>query len=192
MRERNTSIGAHVPVPVVDRVRVACGVSKHQVQSHGDLRVCRARVCAIINTQHTVVLVLVLRRYKIMRTDHADTLVVFTHLPKAGGSMLGPLLRAHQGGSTLEACHLLWNGNDREYVCSALHSWVSRRNSNVQNNVLHHSANANLTPAVAFQRCATLWAQHVDFSVIELVRHHHPQLHVRPIMMVRHPADVRA
>ena len=134
-------------------------------------------------------------------TGRRDPLLLLTHLPKAGGSGLGAALGSvsSKTGSPLEACHLLWNGLDRASVCTALRSWVRRRSIR-QSPPLPHgaqlaarsgmSANASLVSSVPFRHCASLWAQHVDFSVVELVRSAHPHLAVRPVMLVRHPVSL--
>lgn len=127
-----------------------------------------------------------------------DPLLLLTHLPKAGGSGLGAALGSvlSKTGSPLEACHVLWNGLDRASVCTALRSWVRRRSIRQSPPLPHgaqlaaHAGNASLASTVPFRHCASLWAQHVDFSAVELVRSAHPHLAVRPVMLVRHPVSL--
>ena len=49
------------------------------------------------------------------------------------------------------------------------------------------SVNGSLESALAFRRCGFLWAQHMDFSIVEEIRRLHPGLFVRPIIVLRHP-----
>lgn len=131
-----------------------------------------------------------------MADDARDMLVLFTHLPKAGGSSLGAMLGA-DARSPGEACHLRWNGLDREHSCGSLRSWLRGKNgwSARHTGGLPHGpgatmANASLDADTPFPRCKTLWAQHVDFSIVELARLHHPKLRIQPVMLMRHPVDL--
>ena len=46
-------------------------------------------------------------------------LLVFTHLPKAGGTSLAKSLRAELSKSQRGVCHLYWNGEGRAGFCRA-------------------------------------------------------------------------
>lgn len=134
----------------------------------------------------------------------ADSIVLFTHLPKAGGSTVGALLSASVQSTKITAalrrdtpCHLLWNGLDRASVCDAVRTWLRNKSKHLQagktplsDGAGSSAANASLATATPFLRCATLWAQHVDYSLVELAREYHPKLAIHPVMMLRHPVEL--
>lgn len=127
---------------------------------------------------------------------------VFTHLPKAGGSSVGAALSsAAAAHSPLESCHLLWNGLDAATICPRILTWISRPRTRLAPplpfpvpardgswvRAAAAQANASLASAVPFRHCRLIWAQHVDYSMVEAVEAAHPRWRVRPIMFVRHP-----
>lgn len=122
-------------------------------------------------------------------------LVVFTHFPKAGGSAVGEKLAAAlSAASPLAACHLLWNGLDRESTCTSIKTWVGRRTlrlaPTLPYGIAARNSNSSLVSAVPFRLCKLLWAQHLDFSLIAQIKSQHPSLIIRPVMFVRHPVDL--
>ena len=126
-------------------------------------------------------------------------LLVFTHLPKAGGSSIGAALTSafSTSASPLAPCHLLWNGRDRAKACGAMSNWITGPTGIRQAPLLPHGplsssgANASLSSAVPFQHCGFLWAQHVDFSIVERIRAASlPRARVRPVTFVRHPVSL--
>ena len=126
-------------------------------------------------------------------------LVVLTHMPKAGGSSLGEavsrlVLHAGRSGTLGAPCRLLWNGKSRAAVCRGLREWIGRRSVRrvpplpfSTSKAAATGVNGSLESALAFRRCGFFWAQHMDFSVVEQIRRAHPRLHVRPIIVLRHP-----
>ncbi len=131
------------------------------------------------------------------RSRRREGLLVFTHLPKAGGSSFGAMLtRAQRGSSSLEACRLLWNGLEPNEVCPRVREWLSLKAVQLApllpltGSTGLGGHNATLVSAVPFRHCGSLWAQHVDYSIVEAIKDAHPQLRVRPMMLVRHPATL--
>ena len=129
-------------------------------------------------------------------TEEPDTpLVIFTHMPKCGGTSLGQaLVAAHQAQSQLSACHLRWNGHAAVHTCGAMRRWLRRRG------VWHApplpfgtsssaaSANASLSHGAPSRHCGMLWAQHMDASLLSLARAAHPQRRVLAVLVVSSPA----
>lgn len=126
-------------------------------------------------------------------------LLVFTHMPKAGGSSFGEMLEAGLAQhSPLAPCHFFWNGRGQRPVCNALRTWLSR--SSVQTapplpsrrgsgNTTAAAADASLASAVPFRHCGLLWAQHADFSIVEQIRRSRPQAKVHALLVIRHPVE---
>ena len=107
----------------------------------------------------------------------SGTLVVFTHLAKAGGSTMGAALSAAiRAQSPLETCHVYWNGLGREAVCPKLRAWV-RHGMIRQAPTLPHGGNATLASSVPFRHCSLIWLQHIDYSLVETIRRAHPRLY---------------
>ena len=136
---------------------------------------------------------------RVAQARHGRTILVFTHLPKAGGSTLGAHLTASlQKRSPLATCHLLWNGRDRRSTCARIRSWLGRRRAarmapplpTVATTAASNRWNASLVGGFPFRHCQLLWAQHADFSLVAAIRARHTQLVVRPLAFVRHPVQL--
>ena len=122
-------------------------------------------------------------------------LVIFTHMPKCGGTSLGQaLVAAHQAQSQLSACHLRWNGHAATHSCGAVRRWLRRRG------VWHApplpfgasgaAANVSLASGAPSRHCGLLWAQHMDASLLSLARAAHPQRRVLAVLVVSRPAKL--
>lgn len=117
-------------------------------------------------------------------------LLVFTHLPKAGGTSLAKSLRAELSKSQRGVCHLYWNGEGRAGFCRDVRRWVGQRNVRyapplpVAPRAAH---NGSLASALPFAHCHLLVAQHMDASLVHMIRDAHPTLRVRPLLLVREP-----
>ena len=123
-----------------------------------------------------------------LRTRLRRQLVVFTHLPKAGGSSFGHWLSdAMRARSPLEACHVLWNGREAPAVCERVRTWLARKPRSLalapplplSRDASLDSHNATLASAVPFRHCSLLWAQHVDYSIVEAIEAAQPRVQVR-------------
>ena len=124
-------------------------------------------------------------------------LAVFTHLPKAGGTSLGEWLSASfRSQSPLEACRVLWNGQDAPRTRARILEWMARRPAGSAPALPMSldgglgAENATLASAVPLSRCSFLWAQHMDYSIVQAIRLAQPRLVVHAIMFVRHPASL--
>ena len=126
-----------------------------------------------------------------------EPLVIFTHMPKCGGTSIGQaLVAAHSARSNLSACHLRWNGHGAAHTCSAVRRWLKRRG------VWHAPplpfgassaavvANASLAHGTPSRHCGLLWAQHMDASLLSLARAAHPQRRVLAVLVVSRPAEL--
>lgn len=125
-------------------------------------------------------------------------LIVLTHLPKAGGSSLGEFLKTAfehvENGHAGAACRFFWNGKSTSSVCRGLREWILNRKGHEvpllpfgKPGSAAPIGDGSLESALPFRNCAFLWAQHMDFSLVEQIRVAFPAMRVRPITVIRHP-----
>ena len=86
-------------------------------------------------------------------------------------------------------CHLFWNGEGRAGFCRDVRRWVGQRNVRYAPPlpVAHAGHNGSLASALPFAHCHLLVAQHMDASLVHMIRDAHPTLRVRPLLLVREP-----
>ena len=101
---------------------------------------------------------------------------------------LAKSLRAELSKSQRGVCHLYWNGEGRAGFCRDVRRWVGQRNVRYAPPlpVAHAGHNGSLASALPL-RCHLLVAQHMDASLVHMIRDAHPTLRVRPLLLVREP-----